>query len=226
MERRWLTSELNGGRFCEIVYSIIDGMVSGEFAVSKPKSMVESCRKLENQSSLPRGLRLLVLKLLPALYEIRNNRGVGHVGGEVNSNYMDCAVVVSMCSWIMAELVRTQSDITADEAQSIVDSLSERKIPLVWEDEGLKRVLVPSMSMMDKILVLLHSCASGSNFSQLSEWVESTNSTYFKKMLKKLHAQKFVEFNQTTSTVKILPPGSHAASQILHQHFKKHDPLI
>jgi hypothetical protein len=31
LERRWEPSELNGGKFCEAVYSIINGAVKGSF---------------------------------------------------------------------------------------------------------------------------------------------------------------------------------------------------
>src|SRR5882672_3131579 len=50
VERRWEPSELNGGKFCEAVYSIVNGRLSGTFpnAPSKPRNMVDACRALEN----------------------------------------------------------------------------------------------------------------------------------------------------------------------------------
>src|SRR3954467_740388 len=86
VERRWEPAELNGGKFCEVVYTVLDGAISGTFAAtpSKPPRMVDACRALEK---LPRettrvgdqSLRVLIPRVLPVLYEIRNNRGVGHV---------------------------------------------------------------------------------------------------------------------------------------------------
>src|ERR1700726_3949566 len=112
-EHRWEPSELNGGKFCEVVYSIIDGAIAGKFAAkpSKPPDMVKACRALEG---LPadknrvgdRSLRVLIPRVLPALYEIRNNRGVGHVGGDVDPNYLDATAVYGMASRVLAELVR------------------------------------------------------------------------------------------------------------------------
>ena len=37
-------------------------------------------------------------QLIPALYDIRSNRGVGHVGGDVDSNQMDATLVVQIAS--------------------------------------------------------------------------------------------------------------------------------
>src|SRR6266568_5625904 len=82
-EHRWEPSELNGGKFCEVVYTIINAVIAGSFPSkpSKPRDMVIACRDLERtpaQSSRvgDRSLRILIPRVLPALYEIRNNRGV------------------------------------------------------------------------------------------------------------------------------------------------------
>jgi hypothetical protein len=47
-ERRWEAAELNGGRFCEIVYTILDGYLNGRYpaSASKPKDMKTACDAL------------------------------------------------------------------------------------------------------------------------------------------------------------------------------------
>jgi hypothetical protein len=44
-EHRWEPSELNGGKFCEVVYTIIHGALSNAFPAkpSKPKDMRAAC---------------------------------------------------------------------------------------------------------------------------------------------------------------------------------------
>src|SRR5579864_5290047 len=62
-EGRWEPSELNGGKLCEIVYSILHGYVTGVFPhrSSKPADMVAACRKLEQASStFPRSVRIQI----------------------------------------------------------------------------------------------------------------------------------------------------------------------
>lgn len=217
MEQRWSPSELSGGKFCEIVFTIIDGMASGTFASkpSKPNNIVDSCKKLENKTSLPRGLRILVPRLLPALYEIRNNRGVGHAGGDVDPNYMDSNAVLSMCSWIMAELIRVHHNLTIDEAQSVVDLLSERKSPVVWEGRGIKRVLNPKMALKDQILVLTASCPSDPSMDDLITWTDTKNKAYFKRLIVTLHNDRLIEFSKITNAITILPPGTKYVANIL-----------
>ena len=69
-------------------------------------------------------------------YEIRNNRGVGHVGGDVDPNHMDAEAVQTMAGWAMAELVRIFHGVKTEEAQETVDALVERKSPIIWEVLG------------------------------------------------------------------------------------------
>src|SRR5690348_16230428 len=110
LEQRWLPSELHGGRFSEIVYTILDGQAKKAYAASpaKPANFPDACRKLENNKfpHVPHTCQILIPRMLPALYDVRNNRNVGHVGGDVDPNYMDSMAVLSMANWILAELVR------------------------------------------------------------------------------------------------------------------------
>src|ERR1700733_11693010 len=81
LEHRWSPSELSGGRFCEIVYTILEGHAKGKYAdkPSKPKNFPEACKKLESGTEPIQSFRVLIPRTPPALYDIKNNRGVGHV---------------------------------------------------------------------------------------------------------------------------------------------------
>ena len=91
MEHRWEPAELTAGKICEIIYSIIKGYADNSYPPSpaKPRNMVLACKQLESFSSMPRSFQILIPRMLPALYEIRNNRGVGHVGGDIDANSID-----------------------------------------------------------------------------------------------------------------------------------------
>ena len=78
--------------------------------------------------------------MLPPLYEIRNNRGVGHAGGDVDPNHIDATLVVATCNWIMAELVRVFEELPISEAQTLVDRLVEYTCPIIWQNDEVKRI--------------------------------------------------------------------------------------
>lgn len=223
-EHRWEPSELNGGKFCEVVYTIVNGVIAGSFPPkpSKPRDMVLACRNLEGTPAQAsrvgdRSLRILIPRVLPTLYEIRNNRGVGHVGGDVDPNFMDATAVYAMASWILAELVRIFHGISTKDAQETVDALVERKIGLVWEVEEIKRVLDPNMNKDDQTLVLLYSKPAWAREQDLVTWVEYSNATMFRRnILRVLHKARLIEYDARQHRARISPLGSkHVEQQII-----------
>jgi hypothetical protein len=216
LERRWESSELNGGKFCEAVYSVINGAVTGSFPAkaSKPANMVSACRALENAPANPnrvgdRSLRQYIPRALPLLYDIRNNRGVGHVGGDVDANHMDAEAVQSMASWVMAELVRIFHGVTTKAAQEAVDALVERKTPLIWEVGDVKRVLDPGMSAKNQVLTFLHHSTGWVSATDLFDWVEYSNASMFRSsVLTPLHTARLIEFDAKKDRARISPLGA------------------
>lgn len=217
MERRWSPSELSGGKFCEVVYTILQGHATGTYPTkpTKPTNFVEACRKLESNAGEPRSFQILIPRMLPALYEIRNNRGVGHVGGDVDPNHMDALSVLSMSNWIVAELVRVLHAVSVNDAQALVDDLVERRLPLVWQGQDVKRVLDPSMQLKDQILVLLASTTGKVAVADLLRWTDTKNKFYFLKLLRGMHKQRQIELSIDETTTYLLPPGSTMVEELV-----------
>lgn len=214
-ERRWEPAELNGGKFAEVVFNILSGELSGTFpsSPSKPSNMVDACRRLETYPPDPsrvgdRSLRILIPRVLLSLYEIRNNRGVGHVGGDVSSNHMDAVAVYSMASWVMAELVRVYHRMPTTEAQRAVDVIVERRLPIIWEIDGIRRVLDTKLTKTQQVLALLYVAPSWVNEADLIRDVEYSNRTEFRtKVLLPLHRDRVVLYDTTTRRAVITPNG-------------------
>ena len=217
LENRWAPSELSAGRFCEMVYTVREGYAAGNYASSpnKPRDFVSACRRLENHTGVPRSFQILIPRLLPALYEVRNHRGVGHVGGDVDPNFMDATAVVSMASWVMAELIRVFHGVPTSEAQQLVDNLVERRWPLVWKSGDVRRVLNPQLALGDQILLLIASASTKVSVDQLFQWLDYDNRAYFNRLLRQLHRERFVEFDGEAQEVELLPPGSDYVSGLL-----------
>lgn len=220
-ERRWEPAELNGGKLCEIAYTVLRGFVDGTYPKrsAKPKNMVDACHDLERASSstFPRSVRIQIPRMLLALYEIRNNRGVGHVGGDVDPNHMDAVCVLQMSKWIVGELVRIFHGVSTDIASAAVDAIVERTIPIVWPVGGKLRVLQPGMSMKDRALLLLYHKAGPVAESDLVAWVEHSNASVFRRdVLRSAHKKKLIEYEADTGSVHISPLGiDHVESVIL-----------
>jgi hypothetical protein len=217
LEHRWLPSELSGGRFSEIVYTILDGQAKGTYPLrsTKPANFVNACRALEGNSHVPRSFQILIPRLLPGLYEIRNNRSVGHVGGDVDPNHMDAIAVLSICNWIMGELVRVFHGLTIVEAQGLVDALAETRTPAVWSDGSVKRVLQPTLKLPDQVLLLIATSLPSVRFVDLLSWTEAPDKQYFVKILRRLHKGRLIEFEENSGVVRILPPGTRYVQELV-----------
>lgn len=209
LERRWTWAELSWWRFSEIVFTILDGYSKWWVYAAKPfkpNNMVDACRALEKAPNLPRSFQILIPRLLPALYEIRNNRSVWHVWGEVDSNAMDSNFVVTTCSWIMGELIRVYHNINIEEAEKVINFITSRKIPLVWDIGNIKKVLDPNMSVKNQICILLIGCTEKISLQEIFKWTESKDKKYFLKTLRALHKAKMIHYDESDQTVIILPP--------------------
>ena len=221
LEHRWLPSELSGGRFSEIVYTILDGQATGTYAArpAKPGNLHQACQKLEKNAlpHVPRSFQILIPRMLPALYEIRNNRSVGHVGGDVDPNHMDCVAVLSMCGWIMGELVRVYHGLSVADAQRVVDAMAQTRIPAVWTDGTIKRVLQHELKFPDQLLLLIATSLPDVSSAQLRQWTEVSSKQYLTKLLRGLHKKRLIEFSESIDKVRILPPGAAAVEELVRR---------
>jgi hypothetical protein len=132
---------------------------------------------------------------------------------------MDATAVVTIAKWILAELIRVFHTVTPQDAQRIVDSVAEITVPLVWADGAIKRVLDTSLKLGQRILVLLSSCPAGAPINELRKWVEPDDEAYFRRALRKLHNDRFVELNEVVDLVRLLPPGAKSVSKLLQLRF-------
>jgi hypothetical protein len=171
--------------------------------------MVDACHAPEQASSgYPRSVRIQIPRMLIALYEVRNNRGVGHVGGDVNPNHMDATCVLQMSKWILSELVRLFHDVDTQTATDAVESIVERVVPIVWKVDGKLRVLDTSLSMKEKTLVVLYRHAGSVAELDLFSWVEHSNaSVYRRDVLRKCHKEKLIEYDQASRMITLSPKG-------------------
>jgi hypothetical protein len=221
-EHEWEPSELNGGKLCEAVYTIIKGWLDGgqyPARAKKPSQFPQTCWGLEQKyQHVPnsRSARILIPRMMIGLYDIRNNRGVGHAGAEVDPNHMDATVVLYMAKWLVAELVRLLHILSIDEAAAIVDGLIEREVAWVWTHGDKKRVLRTGMTWKQQTLVLLLSEAGDVGEADLFRWLEHPGLPSFRKdVLKQLHKSRLIDYDTDKRTVRLLPPGVTAAEEVV-----------
>lgn len=219
-EARWESSEMSGGKLCEIVYTILLGHLSGNMPDKHdhgPRDLKMALTNLESSfpTTLGRPARIQIPRILIGVYELRNNRGVGHAGGDVKPNHMDAVYILSSAKWVMAELIRLFNGLGSADAQECVELLTDREVPLIWNIGTQKRVLQTNLTKIEETLVLLYSVSSATE-QDLCEWVEySSLSMYRTRIIVPGHKQRLWEYNTETGLLTLSSLGSARAEEIL-----------
>jgi len=220
-ERRWEPSELNGGKLCEAAFTVVDGYLDGgQYAAraTKPPRFNEACLGLERKypkTSTNHSARITIPRLLLGLYDVRNNRGVGHAGGDVDPNQMDATLLLYGAKWVLAEIVRLIHEVTTEEATLLVDALVQREVAWVWSSADLKRVLKGGLTWKQQTLALLLSEVGPVSVEDLVRWLEHPQIRDYRKVLRQLHAARHIEYDEATHSVRLLPPGVVAAEALV-----------
>ena len=83
-------------------------------------------------------VRLTIPRACRFVYEVASNRGARHDSSEMDPNVMDANGVYSVCSWILAELIRysQKGKLSAPAATELVSKLTEKRYPLFEEIDG------------------------------------------------------------------------------------------
>lgn len=207
----WEKVGIKAGKFCEIAFTICEGYLKGAYAgaPSKPRNMFDACRNLENiDASKPRPIRIQIPRVIIGLYELRNNRAIGHVSGEIDPNHMDAEFYLRGMKWILAEFVRVFTRLPVDQSRIIVDAVTARTFQIVWRSGNVRRILDPARSAGDKVLILCYAENKPVPVSDIVKWTEYSNSSRMRtSVIKRLHAKALVHFDKSADTVQILPPG-------------------
>jgi len=212
-ESRYEAAGMSAGKFCEVLIRLLQNEVNGSYIPFSDSigNMADECRKLvtSTKSSAVESLRIIIPRALIFLYTIRNKRGIGHIGGDVDANKIDLSALVVAADWIICELIRVYHGLSLEEAQDLVDSISVRSIPAIWEVAGKKRVLKIGLSSQHQTLLLLYSDQETAVLCEdLCSWVEYANlSMYKKRVLEPLHSKRFIEFDEESDVVYLSPLG-------------------
>ena len=216
-ENRWEPSELNGAKFSEVVFRILEWHTKNNSYTpfgTKIHPFNDKLKQFENKTNFSNSIRFHIPKMLAVIYSLRNDRGVGHIGGDVNPNHMDSVTIVYMSKWILAEMIRTFHTLSISEAHELVEKIVEKEIPIVWTVFNKKRVLNVNLNFEDKTLILLYSeYPKEISEKDLFIWVEHSNSSTYRKVINKLHKERFIEYDKESSSIVISPKGIKKVEQ-------------
>ncbi|WP_447734789.1 hypothetical protein [Rhodanobacter soli] len=213
MEGRLDSAGLSAGKFCEVTVRILQHAIFGEYTPfgTQIRNFADECRKLVSAPATAghESLRVVVPRALVFIYTMRNKRGIGHVGGDIDPNKIDLATIARSADWVVCELIRNFHSLSLEEAQDIVDGISVRQLPDIWEVGGKKRVLRIGLTAKKEVLLLLYSDPASVVLAEdLNEWVEYASLALLRRdVLQPLHKSRLIEFDRSIDAVYISPLG-------------------
>lgn len=188
---------VEGGRFCEAAFRLLQQAAS--FKVTPLGKQLKTDDLIRDLAVLPAGglpdsLRLHVPRSLRVVYDIRNKRDAAHLADGIDPNLQDATLVGTVIDWVLAEFVRLYHNVSANEAQALVESLVTRRAPAVETFDDFLKVLNPALPASDFLLLLLyHRGKTGADLSDLDSWSRPDMRSNLRRTLYRLeHDKAFV----------------------------------
>jgi len=193
-------SAVEGGRFCEAALRLLEFITRGSFTdINRQLDADRLILTLKDipAAEQPASIRLHIPRAIRVVYDIRNSRDNAHLADGIDPNLQDASLVIYVLDWIMAEFVRLYHDVPANDAKKIVDSLVMRRVPVVQDFGGFKKILNAKLKATPFILVLLYEVGDdGATFGELSAWVKPKMRKNLLRTLNSLvDKQAFVHFD-------------------------------
>ena len=216
---RYEACGMAAGRFAEVMIRILQNALTGKYTALgqqlRPFDQETAALEQTPKTAGPESLRVIIPRALAFINTLRNKRGIGHEGGDVDANEIDAAACVRTADWCLSELIRVIHEVSLEEAQALLDAIAEREVPHVWAIAGIKRVLDPGLSAREQVLVLLYSDPEAAvPVEDLFAWVEYGRKDHFRaKVVAPLHRARLVEFDKDTNTVLLSPLGATETEQ-------------
>ena len=220
VEGKFDSAGLGAGKLCEVLIRLLQQEVVGKYTPfgKKIPNMADECRKIITASNknVSDSLKIILPRALVFLYTMRNKRGIGHVGGDIDANSIDTATIARTADWILCELIRVFHKMPIEEAQDLIDAISVRSMPIVWEVAGKKRVLRDGLNAKQKALLLLYSEPNSAVLTEdLCMWIEYSPSMFEKRVLRDLHSKRLIEHDKDSELVHLSPKGAQLVEEEL-----------
>jgi len=154
-QREWEDANAKAGKFVEAALKAAWSETGKPVPAGKAFSAGNIMDLLAKETALSTSLRLTIPRACRFVYEIASNRGARHDADEVAANEMDASAVVSLCSWVLAEMVSyAQKGMDLDEAKAAVDGLMRRKYPFMERIDGRIYVDIANSAREAALLIL------------------------------------------------------------------------
>jgi hypothetical protein len=202
------------GKFVEKFVQCLQHMTTGAHE-DKPNVDDYLAKRVENEGGLSEGLRLCAARIARSMYTLRNKRNIAHVNA-VDPNTADLAFLHQSAAWILAELIRSATGVTMEEASAAIALLQVPVGALVEEIDGM-RLVHADVSIRDELLILMHSAyPDRMPLAKILRSMSARNTGSVRNQLGALRNEKFVVGDARTG-YRLTQPGHAAGASIVRR---------
>jgi hypothetical protein len=182
---------VEGGRFSEAAYRLLEWIKdnsytplgSTKFNTGRVSDQLEAATQLDDSA-----------------------RFLGR--GDINPNLMDAKLVLGVMDWVLAEFIRRFNGLPAAEAQSLIDGLVTREVPVIEEIAGLP---VPNKKLQTGQMVLLLLYRSGTDagilIPELMRLLQTKHRGNLMKVVQRLVRERTVFYDDRSDRAHITANG-------------------
>lgn len=212
--KSWKISSLDAGHFVEAVRRFIELKLFGQYTpINKPlPNFNDKCLNSYLNKQGEESYRIHIPRLLFTIYGIRNKRGIGHISS-IKPNKIDSSLILSSCKWVLAEIIRLNSQLAIEDTESLIDEIIERNVEGIWEVGETLRILDDGLTLKEKILYLLYNKKFLKD-SEIQSITEYSNLTYLKRTLREFHKKRLIEYKENGECI-LSPKGAVEAEKII-----------
>lgn len=211
---KWKTSELDAGHFVEAVRRLIEHELQGSYTPFSTAlgSFSQAVLARYESSTGAEEYRILIPRVLYAMYCVRNKRGVGHIASVI-PNKLDATFILHSSKWVLGELIRLASSVAPESAKELVDQVLYKQVDLIWDDGETFMLLDKKLKATDKALLVLYR-QDRLAVEDLRTKIDYRNKTTFRKILEELQKQKFIAIT-TDGYCKLSPLGNQLVEDLI-----------
>jgi len=192
------------GKFVEVVVRILQELTTNKFTpFDKELKISETLKNFERlpKDSFSESVRIIIPRILTTIYTFRSKRGGAHII-EVNPNHIDATYIIAACDWIIAEFIRLYHTNDEKEIEKIINSIVDRKVSILEEFGEDLKILDPSLSVSDKILIILYKKHPNSVLTdELKKWIKTKTPTHINTALKRLDDNGYIYRKNKENTI-------------------------
>lgn len=171
-KREWEDSITKAGRFIEAILKALWKHAGETVQTGRAFKAGSIIDQLVNKTLLRDSLRLTIPRGCRLVYDIASNRGARHDADEIEANEMDATAVLTVCSWVLAEMVRySQKGLDVAQGKAVVDGVMRRRYPFIEEIDGRVYVDIAKSAREAALLILWHAYPKRVSEADLTDMV-------------------------------------------------------